>query len=40
MKKILKSFKRLDVDKSGDLDINEFIKVPELSGNPLVKRVV
>lgn len=40
MKKVLKSFKKLDADKSGDLDIDEFLKLPELSQNPLVKRVV
>jgi len=40
MKKLLKSFKRLDKDKSGDLDIDEFISVPELQQNPLVLRVI
>ena len=40
MKRLLKSFKRLDADKSGDLDIDEFLKIPELSQNPLVRRVV
>mmetsp|Transcript_321 Transcript_321/g.50 ORF Transcript_321/g.50 Transcript_321/m.50 type:complete len:108 (+) Transcript_321:100-423(+) len=40
MKKVLKSFKKLDENGDGSLDINEFLKLPELSQNPLVKRVV
>ena len=40
MIKLMKSFKSLDDDKSGDLNIEEFLKVPELAQNPLVKRVV
>ena len=40
MKKLLKAFKKLDENDSGDLDIDEFIRIPELSQNPLVRRVV
>ena len=40
MKKLYKSFKRMDKDKSGDLDIEEFLSLPELNQNPLVRRVV
>lgn len=40
MKKILISFKKMDDDNSGGLDIEEFLSKPELSQNPLVKRVV
>ncbi|KRX09822.1 hypothetical protein PPERSA_02694 [Pseudocohnilembus persalinus] len=40
MKKVLKAFKKIDVNNSGDLDIEEFLKLPELSQNPLVRRVV
>ena len=28
MKKLLKAFKRLDENESGDLDIDEFIRIP------------
>ena len=40
MIKLLKSFKLLDANKSGDLDIDEFLRIPELKQNPLVRRVV
>ena len=38
--KLLKTFKKLDKDHSGDLVIEEFISIPALSQNPLVRRVV
>jgi serine/threonine-protein phosphatase 2B regulatory subunit len=38
--KLYRSFRKIDEDKSGDLDIDEFLKIPELSQNPLVRRVV
>jgi serine/threonine-protein phosphatase 2B regulatory subunit len=40
MARLYKSFKKLDEDGSGDLQIEEFLKIPELSQNPLVRRVV
>ncbi len=40
MKKLYKCFKKIDRDKSGNLDIEEFLSIPELSQNPLVRRVV
>eukprot|EP00742_Colponemidia_sp_Colp-10_P000637 GILJ01000695.1.p1 GENE.GILJ01000695.1~~GILJ01000695.1.p1 ORF type:complete len:192 (+),score=34.94 GILJ01000695.1:41-577(+) len=35
-----KRFKRLDTDRSGELEPEEFFDVPELAQNPLVKRVI
>lgn len=35
-----KRFKKLDLDRSGTLSVGEFLSVPELKENPLVKRVV
>ena len=35
-----KRFKKLDLDASGSISIAEFISIPELKENPLVKRVV
>jgi len=35
-----KRFQKLDMDKSGSISIGEFVSVPELKENPLVKRVV
>ena len=40
MKKLYKSFRKMDKDKSGDLDIEEFLSLPELAQNPVVRRVV
>ena len=39
LKKLYSRYKSLDDDKSGELDINEFLRIPELAQNPLVKRV-
>jgi serine/threonine-protein phosphatase 2B regulatory subunit len=33
-------FRRLDTDKSGKLEPNEFFDIPELAQNPLVQRVI
>ena len=35
-----KRFHKLDLDRSGSISIGEFVSVPELKENPLVKRVV
>lgn len=35
-----KRFNKLDIDRSGSISIGEFLSVPELKENPLVKRVV
>jgi len=37
---LYKRFTKLDTDKSGELEPEEFFDVPELSQNPLVKRVI
>ena len=33
-------FKKLDIDKSGTISIDEFMSLPELQQNPLVRRVI
>ena len=35
-----KRFQKLDLDHSGTISVGEFLSVPELKENPLVKRVV
>lgn len=35
-----KRFQKLDLDRSGSISVGEFLSVPELKENPLVKRVV
>ena len=35
-----KRFHKLDLDRSGSISVGEFVSVPELKENPLVKRVV
>ena len=35
-----KNFSKLDKDKSGTLEPQEFFDIPELANNPLVKRVI
>ena len=35
-----KRFKKLDLDGSGSLSIDEFMSLPELQQNPLVRRVI
>jgi Ca2+-binding EF-hand superfamily protein len=40
LNKLFKRFKKLDVDHSGSLSVEEFMAVPELDHNPLVNRIV
>lgn len=40
IKRLFRKFKKLDVDKSGTLSVQEFLAIPELEHNPLVQRVV
>lgn len=40
VKQLFKKFNKLDTDQSGELEPAEFFDVPELSQNPLVKRVI
>ena len=35
-----KRFQKLDLDHSGSISVGEFLSIPELKENPLVKRVV
>ena len=40
LKRLHHRFRKLDVDNSGTLTLNEFTAVPGLENNPLVKRVM
>jgi serine/threonine-protein phosphatase 2B regulatory subunit len=40
IKRLAKRFKRLDLNKDGSLSLDEFMSIPELQQNPLVKRVI
>lgn len=40
MKWMGKCFKKLDLDDSGQLSVEEFLSLPELQQNPLVQRVI
>ncbi|XP_061588954.1 calcineurin subunit B type 1b [Cololabis saira] len=40
IKRLGKRFKKLDLDKSGSLSVEEFMSLPELQQNPLVQRVI
>jgi len=40
LKRLFRRFKKLDLDKSGTLSVSEFLAIPELEHNPLVRRVV
>lgn len=40
IKRLSQSFKKLDLDSSGALSTKEFMSIPELKNNPLVKRVI
>ncbi len=40
LKRLFRRFKKLDTDKSGTLSVPEFLAIPELEHNPLVRRVV
>jgi serine/threonine-protein phosphatase 2B regulatory subunit len=35
-----KRFRKLDLDGSGSLSIEEFMNIPDLQQNPLVQRVI
>jgi len=37
---LYKNFSKIDKDKSGTLEPQEFFDIPELANNPLVKRVI
>nr|XP_012803869.1 calcineurin subunit B type 2 [Jaculus jaculus] len=40
IKRLVRSFKKLDLDKSGTLTTEEFMTLPKLQQNPLVFRVI
>ena len=40
IKRLGKRFKKLDLDNSGSLSVEEFMTLPELQQNPLVQRVI
>lgn len=40
IRRLGRSFKKMDVDKSGSLTVEEFMKLPGLQQNPLVGRVI
>ncbi|XP_003995756.1 calcineurin subunit B type 2 [Prionailurus viverrinus] len=40
IKRLSKRFKKLDLDCSGSLSVDEFLSLPELRQNPLVQRVI
>ena len=40
IKRLGKRFRKLDIDNSGTLSIEEFMSLPELQQNPLVQRVI
>uniref|UniRef100_A0A6G1SDW9 Calcineurin subunit B type 1 n=1 Tax=Aceria tosichella TaxID=561515 RepID=A0A6G1SDW9_9ACAR len=40
IKRLGKRFRKLDIDNSGTLTVEEFMNLPELKQNPLVKRVI
>ncbi|CDW90481.1 protein phosphatase 2b regulatory subunit [Stylonychia lemnae] len=40
LQKLYKNFSKIDKDKSGTLEPEEFFDIPELAQNPLVRRVI
>lgn len=40
LRRLTRRFKKLDVDGSGSLSVEEFMSLPELQQNPLVQRVI
>lgn len=40
IRRLGKRFKKLDLDNSGALSVDEFMSLPELQQNPLVQRVI
>lgn len=40
IRRLSRSFKRLDLNQNGSLSAEEFLAIPELQQNPLVRRVI
>ena len=40
VQRLEKRFRKLDEDRSGSISVGEFVSIPELKENPLVKRIV
>uniref|UniRef100_A0A7E4VTJ1 Calcineurin subunit B type 2 n=1 Tax=Panagrellus redivivus TaxID=6233 RepID=A0A7E4VTJ1_PANRE len=40
LRRLARRFKKLDIDGSGSLSVDEFMSLPELQQNPLVQRVI
>jgi len=40
LRRLARRFKKLDLDGSGSLSVDEFMSLPELQQNPLVQRVI
>ncbi|PIO68340.1 EF hand [Teladorsagia circumcincta] len=40
LRRLARRFKKLDIDGSGSLSVEEFMSLPELQQNPLVQRVI
>lgn len=40
IRRLARRFKKLDLDGSGSLSVDEFMSLPELQQNPLVQRVI
>ena len=40
IRRLSRSFKRLDLNQNGSLSVDEFLSIPELQQNPLVRRVI
>ena len=40
IRRLGKRFRKLDLDNSGSLSVDEFMSLPELQQNPLVQRVI
>lgn len=40
IRRLSKSFKKLDLNQDGSLSADEFLSIPELQQNPLVRRVI
>ena len=40
IRRLSKYFKKLDLNNDGELSVDEFMSIPELQQNPLVRRVI
>lgn len=40
IRRLSHSFNKLDLNKNGSLSVDEFLSIPELQQNPLVRRVI